>query len=458
MMLHYKAARLVSVLPVGVVKDLYWRLWKTFLKSELDALRLDITNQLSSIGLRCCVCHSIDRPGATIYIESVEVGRKWNPPDCPTAPLPVPPITFFHNAAVVWPPATVSAGNALRLYDIVMAGTTEMTVPNRRHPRTQSPRQTVQRFGTAVQLCSLNFFSLLYYDWRDIPDVSEDGKNIITCWNYPSTDQSLMGRSEQIAEFICDGVISADIFSGLQLQIRLLALNRYHMAQVISRYLEENLALKFELMMSWDAGTENVFKNFAAYVTDNYLSRVGLQLCFDWSTDKEMKMFSIQTHNGRKWRGRVSVRLQDLYPFEYPHVEAVGSMQARMIQLIMTMPMAPPVDAATMPSAPIWGFAETSQPIATAVAVMEPMFPYGPTNSSSANGAVAQQEQLQHADLVEFDPGWTSDAPIVSVVVPHNYPACGPTVPVTSPVDGRIYQCPIPAGALPGSQFLIQIG
>jgi hypothetical protein len=89
---------------------------------------------------------------------------------------------------------------------------------------------------------------------------------------------------------------------------------------------------------------------------------------------------------------------------------------------------------------------------------MEPMFPYGPTNSSSANGAVAQQEQLQHADLVEFDPGWTSDAPIVSVVVPHNYPACGPTVPVTSPVDGRIYQCPIPAGALPGSQFLIQIG
>ena len=112
---RYAAARAISMIPAGEMKDKLWIEWK---KSVHDAME-DVTRNFSTGGVYMSLsplwCFSKDRVGATLYLEASSAGRKWSPPTSQAGqPIPVPP-ALPPNLPFVWNPQQISPVNCYAL-------------------------------------------------------------------------------------------------------------------------------------------------------------------------------------------------------------------------------------------------------------------------------------------------------------------------------------------------------
>jgi len=108
---RYAAARAISFIPAGDLKDKFWIEWKKAVRDAMDALLVEIGVMIEvplMLSPRCC--YPRDRVGATFYLEALTPGRKWchNSPTHPfmqllPVPPPLPPSPQF-----VWNPTEIS--------------------------------------------------------------------------------------------------------------------------------------------------------------------------------------------------------------------------------------------------------------------------------------------------------------------------------------------------------------
>lgn len=100
---RYVAARAISLIPAGDMKDKFWMDWKRIVHDTMDALLVEIgVMSVAPLLLTPNCCFASDRAGCTFYLEAQTPGRKWHPPSSHAGqPLPVPP-PLPPNPPVVW--------------------------------------------------------------------------------------------------------------------------------------------------------------------------------------------------------------------------------------------------------------------------------------------------------------------------------------------------------------------
>ena len=118
MQVLYAAARAISMIPAGELKDKFWIEWKKSVHDTMDALLAEIGVLIEvplMLSPRCCF--SRERTCATFYLEAVTPGRKWchNSPTHPfvqllSVPPPLPP-----NPSFLWNPTQI---NPINLYTL----------------------------------------------------------------------------------------------------------------------------------------------------------------------------------------------------------------------------------------------------------------------------------------------------------------------------------------------------
>ena len=115
---RYAAARAISLIPAGELKDKFWIEWKKSVHDAMDALLVEIGAKMDAnlfLQTRCCFAE--DRPGATFYVEAPFFGWKGcgNSSAYPVlppypVPRPLPP-----NPPFVWNPKQISPIDAYTL-------------------------------------------------------------------------------------------------------------------------------------------------------------------------------------------------------------------------------------------------------------------------------------------------------------------------------------------------------
>ncbi len=111
----YAAARAISLIPAGEMKDKFWIEWKKSVHDAMEELPREFSACGANLSLTPLWCFSLDRVGATLYLEATSAGRKWQP----TASLvgqavPVPP-ALPPNPPFVWNPTQISPTNCYAL-------------------------------------------------------------------------------------------------------------------------------------------------------------------------------------------------------------------------------------------------------------------------------------------------------------------------------------------------------
>jgi hypothetical protein len=163
---HFQLARMVAELPAESIKDLYWRTWKMKVLIALDTIVGSIQTLVTHMGLTVQVCHSSNKRGATIFLESSRPGRKWDPqlnhPIYRLMPLRTAD-SVMEAHPVTWPSDEISPAKAHRLQQIILGGLPSVIrVHNQRTREVPHARKTVKVTATCVPLCSLHIFELMY--------------------------------------------------------------------------------------------------------------------------------------------------------------------------------------------------------------------------------------------------------------------------------------------------------
>ncbi len=115
---RYAAARVISFIPAGALKDKYWIEWKESVHDAMDALLVEIGAKMDAnlfLQTRCCFAKG--RVGATFYVEAPFFGWKGcgdssTYPALPpySVPRPLPP-----NPPFAWNPTQISPMKAYAL-------------------------------------------------------------------------------------------------------------------------------------------------------------------------------------------------------------------------------------------------------------------------------------------------------------------------------------------------------
>jgi hypothetical protein len=177
MVSQYELARLVAALPADTLKDLYWRSWKARVIFALDTAAATMQTSVNHLGLFVKVCHSSNKRGATIYLEYSRPGRKWESSNFPRIAMPSlwPPDLVLGSGSISWPSNEVSPASAYRFQQIILVGLPSGNrVPSRRIREVPHAHKTARVTATAVPLCSLPIFELLYVPWALVlPDIND---------------------------------------------------------------------------------------------------------------------------------------------------------------------------------------------------------------------------------------------------------------------------------------------
>jgi hypothetical protein len=173
----YELARLVAALPSDSLKDLYWRSWKAKVVLALDTAAAAMQTFVNHLGLLVKVCHPSNKRGATIYLECYRPARKWVPSNVPRSRVPPswPADMVQWGSRVSWPLDEVSPANAYRLQEIILAGLPSgIRTPSQRVREIPHAHKIARVTATAVPLCSLPIFELMYISWGTIlPSIND---------------------------------------------------------------------------------------------------------------------------------------------------------------------------------------------------------------------------------------------------------------------------------------------
>lgn len=146
---RYEAARVISVLPVSDLKDVFWVAWKKAVHAVLSSLLVEISSFCAQVNLTAGFCFARGRQGATFYIDS---NARWAPPatyqnrEITTPPLPLP-------TAFVWNPAKISPTTAYS-FQVQWTNASQRTGFQ---PK-QAPIKSIST-ATSVPLCTLLLLS-----------------------------------------------------------------------------------------------------------------------------------------------------------------------------------------------------------------------------------------------------------------------------------------------------------
>jgi hypothetical protein len=186
MEVQYELARLVSPLQAESLKDMLWRSWKAKVISALDATVATMEATVRPLGLTVKICHSANKRGATIYLESSRPGRMWQPLDMELSPLrPADLVPAVRTVA--WPSGEFSPENARRLQQIIWGGLPSVVrVRDRRLQEIPYWETTVRATATSVPLCSLPIYNLMCTTWTDaLPRIDEPQALAYRTLKYP---------------------------------------------------------------------------------------------------------------------------------------------------------------------------------------------------------------------------------------------------------------------------------
>ena len=140
---RYAAARAISLIPAGEMKDKFWIEWKQSVHDAMEEVAQNIRTVGTNLSLSPLWCFSKDRVGATLYLEATSPGRKWSPPTSQAGQLiPVPP-ALPSNPPFVWNPQQTSPVNCYALQQTwINAGLSVWYAPRMVPPKTRQTEVT----------------------------------------------------------------------------------------------------------------------------------------------------------------------------------------------------------------------------------------------------------------------------------------------------------------------------
>lgn len=158
---RYEAARAISAITGGEVKDTYWNTWKKSIHTALDALIAEISNFVQPMGLNVQCCFAYGHAGATLYLEAPANGSNWQPTNNYWGPPQVPP-ALPESPPFVWNPREISPGNASAFQALwVNRGKPPLTEKQVVAMKIAKP-QPIVTSATVVPVCSLPLFTIGY--------------------------------------------------------------------------------------------------------------------------------------------------------------------------------------------------------------------------------------------------------------------------------------------------------
>jgi len=161
---RYAAARAISLIPAGEMKDKFWIEWK---KSVHDAME-ELPREFSAGGgvtlsLTPLWCFSLDRVGATLYLEAASAGRKWQPPASLVGQAVPVPHAMPPNPPFVWNPAQISPTNCYALQQTwINAGLASWYAPR------MVPAKTQQSVATKVYVPVCLMGDVIHFATADV--------------------------------------------------------------------------------------------------------------------------------------------------------------------------------------------------------------------------------------------------------------------------------------------------
>lgn len=483
---HYKAAQLVSSIPGGPLKDVYWRTWKANVFAALDDMCNEISHCLAGIALRCVIVHSALRQGATFYIEALHPGRQWTPANGPCAIVLPIPASRCGPGPVCWPSHEISPQAAFRIQQIVLGG-------GRSGTNVQLPKPVTTVSDRCVPVCKMMLYDALMgtnANWSLIPDIDTSPGSRDISWivaqqqryvtRYPSSlmDRMLLADAMMDIPFMVPDVISPAVFDNIQSEIESLALTRYRIAVQLVARLQSQAGLVNVLRAYWVYATEQLFIGLAEKIS-RHLTGVNLQLCFEGTQGRDpTRTFSIQTIHGKKWTRPSS---QWEYPMEPVNPDSYADVCNELA--LLTYPPASALRSTPYPTSR--ASSQSGRPGSDTVSrsgrpgsdTVSPSARPGSDSGRSSrrrssrrrgsqSPSPASAPSVQSAQspasvpsvvvaAMPVSPASASCGEIISVMVPANYPQCGDVLTVASPTTGKLHNARVPARSTPGTQFIV---